>query len=482
LSEARRTLPKRHAILALAFAIVGGDAVAADRFVSNAGNDAANDCLASATSCRTITHTLTQAASGDTLKLAGGTYAETALTFDTTLTLTLSGGWTGDFTSRDPASDPAIAQATDIAITAGVGETIDLTLDGVTVVREGNDGALSAHANGGTVALAFVNGSVLGTKANGTPSTVGMFVDASGGGVANLALGNCRFEGHQRFAAWVQAENGGTVTADVSDCLFRRSGLAMFFEASGTGVLTADLQNSTVTRNRQRSPFNEGSGFQFLATHTATLTGQVSNCTLTKNRTTPPEAAGRGGALHVESRNAATLDLTVSNTAILGNTVRHNGGGIYVNGESSETLALSLVNTTVSGNRARLRGGGMYIVGNPFQPDVDNLDVDLVNTILWGNRASEGSDLFVELTDNPTVNADHSDIGESEMPVGSFNDLGGNIDADPLLVQPRRDAHLRPGSPAIDAGTCTGAPADDFDGDTRPSGADCDIGADEFVP
>jgi hypothetical protein len=118
----------------------------------------------------------------------------------------------------------------------------------------------------------------------------------------------------------------------------------------------------------------------------------------------------------------------------------------------------------------------------PFTP-IDNAVVDVVNTILWGNRASTASDLFVDPTAvNTTVNADHSDIGEREMPVGSFNDLGGNIDADPRLVQPRRDAHLRPGSPAIDAGTCAGAPSDDFEGDPRPSGPGCDIGADELVP
>jgi len=39
-----------------------------------------------------------------------------------------------------------------------------------------------------------------------------------------------------------------------------------------------------------------------------------------------------------------------------------------------------------------------------------------------------------------------------------------------------------PPSPAIDAGTCTGAPPTDFDGDLRPTGTTCDIGADEFVP
>jgi hypothetical protein len=38
------------------------------------------------------------------------------------------------------------------------------------------------------------------------------------------------------------------------------------------------------------------------------------------------------------------------------------------------------------------------------------------------------------------------------------------------------------GSPVIDAGTCAGAPATDIDGDPRPSGAGCDMGADEVVP
>ena len=43
------------------------------------------------------------------------------------------------------------------------------------------------------------------------------------------------------------------------------------------------------------------------------------------------------------------------------------------------------------------------------------------------------------------------------------------------------DGHLGAASPAIDAGACGGAPLVDIDGDNRPSGATCDIGADEFL-
>jgi hypothetical protein len=42
------------------------------------------------------------------------------------------------------------------------------------------------------------------------------------------------------------------------------------------------------------------------------------------------------------------------------------------------------------------------------------------------------------------------------------------------------DYHLQPGSPAIDAGTCAGAPPADLDGTPRPHGPGCDIGAYEY--
>jgi hypothetical protein len=65
---------------------------------------------------------------------------------------------------------------------------------------------------------------------------------------------------------------------------------------------------------------------------------------------------------------------------------------------------------------------------------------------------------------------------------GTGQKCGGTDKAvgDPLFVNPgAADLHLRAGSPAIDAGDATGAPADDFDGDARPTGAAPDAGADE---
>jgi hypothetical protein len=61
---------------------------------------------------------------------------------------------------------------------------------------------------------------------------------------------------------------------------------------------------------------------------------------------------------------------------------------------------------------------------------------------------------------------------------GIVIDLGSNVTVDPQLA----GFKLAATSPLIDAGSCTGAPMTDFDGDPRPTGAGCDIGADEFAP
>jgi len=138
----------------------------------------------------------------------------------------------------------------------------------------------------------------------------------------------------------------------------------------------------------------------------------------------------------------------------------------------------------------------------------------MFNNIVWeneafyldgtGNLPSAGSiDLEVVGTTTPqTMTPNYSVL---TAPYGSgvgniFNDPAFvtpiNLDfiavpfaGDPAFVNvlitsepddPQGDYHLQAGSPAIDAGSGTAAPDDDFDGDTRDNNPD--IGADEFVP
>lgn len=59
-----------------------------------------------------------------------------------------------------------------------------------------------------------------------------------------------------------------------------------------------------------------------------------------------------------------------------------------------------------------------------------------------------------------------------------------NLNADPLFAHhaagTRRDYDLQPTSPAVDAGTCAGAPRSDFDAAARPQGRGVDIGPHEL--
>src|SRR5689334_19735186 len=127
------------AMLALSMAAPAPGAV---RFVSATGSDSSNDCLVSGAPCQTIEHGVTEAVSGDTVEVAAGTYDETVTL--TPITVTLSGGWTPSFASRDPAANVTTV-TTDgfdsFALQGQTGETYDVTLDGFSIVGNGHSDA-----------------------------------------------------------------------------------------------------------------------------------------------------------------------------------------------------------------------------------------------------------------------------------------------------------------------------------------------------
>jgi len=90
----------------------------------------------------------------------------------------------------------------------------------------------------------------------------------------------------------------------------------------------------------------------------------------------------------------------------------------------------------------------------------------VVSTIVWDNRAPRGAADDLLVVPGTVVTVDHSDLGDAS---GTYNELGGSVSVDPSFLN-RRNEHLTASSPLIDAGSCAGAPATDFDGDTRPTG------------
>ncbi len=176
----------------------------------------------------------------------------------------------------------------------------------------------------------------------------------------------------------------------------------------------------------------------------------VANCVFSRNR------AGHGGGMANENNSSPTL----VNCVFIGNSVTGHGGGMH-NIDSNPTLT----NCTFTGNVASNQPDGAMMNFNSTPV--------LNNCIMWGDLPGEMS--------NPAsspATMSYSCI-QGGLPPGTI-DGGGNIDADPMFVDPlgpdgiagTEDDILRlsPGSPCIDAADNTAVPADttdkDNDGDT----------------
>jgi parallel beta-helix repeat protein len=192
----------------------------------------------------------------------------------------------------------------------------------------------------------------------------------------------------------------------------------------------------------------------------------LTNCTFSGN------SANSGGGMY----NYWSIP-TLTNCTFSGNLASSNGGGIYNRDSSSPTLT----NCTFSGNSANKKGGGMYNSGSSPM---------LTNCIVWGNTVELGpvtscSQIF---GGSPLVN--YSCIQDEDPNDGTVYPGTGNIDENPLFVDPdgtdnlvgTEDDNLRllPGSPCLDAGDNLAVPpsvAIDPDGDPRIANGIVDMGA-----
>ena len=180
---------------------------------------------------------------------------------------------------------------------------------------------------------------------------------------------------------------------------------------------------------------------------------------------------------------------------ITNNVIANNGWfGISKGGNS---ISSTIVNNTIVGN-----GKDGISIWDDFVSTISNnifsgngeFGVDVVT-------ANNPSAKRPVVTANLFFNNTDGNFSDINSPVGKdatlntpseINSVPGNSDnivGDPQLVNPvAGDYHLKVGSPAIDAGTNTGASATDFEGDSRPVDGDgdfiaaIDTGADELVP
>ncbi|MBS1796695.1 MAG: CSLREA domain-containing protein [Acidobacteria bacterium] len=227
------------------------------------------------------------------------------------------------------------------------------------------------------------------------------------------------------------------------------------------GTLT--IENSTISSNQAVTLDGGGVGtFGPLTVTGSTFNGNTAN--------------GQGGGIAVMNGGALQGSLVATNDTFSGNSADVTGGAISFD----TSLGSTITNCTITENQQLNigdSGGGLGISAGT---------VTLKNTIVINNTKSDGG---------------QSDITGTVVAVSSFNLIGtggaggltNDVNSNQVGVT---DARLTPlgnyggktptralsgNSPAVNAGTATGAPATDQRGVARPQGAGVDIGAFEHL-
>ncbi len=235
---------------------------------------------------------------------------------------------------------------------------------------------------------------------------------------------------------------------------------------TGEGNRDIDFNGKLITVRSANGPDNciidcqgFGRGFNFQSGETAKAL--VEGLTIANGFVSG--GFGDGGGLRCKGSSP-----TIINCIISGNSA-NNGGGIYSHGGN-----VMVINCRLSDNSATFEGGGIYAFDG---------DPTVINSTVRGNSALFGGGIYADVLTNATVSNSivwgnsPNQIEDFGWATVSYNCVDGgykgpgNIDADPLFVDPDNgDYHLSPGSPCIDAADNTAVPkgiTTDLDGNPR---------------
>ncbi len=221
----------------------------------------------------------------------------------------------------------------------------------------------------------------------------------------------------------------------------------------------------------------------------------LGNLTIANGRLVAPGGSAIGAGIQNFGQSLTLTNCTVRDNFAGGNQGSNAGGGIIngSNAPSAPASALVLINSTLFGNTVDCTSG-MYYGASGGAILNSNGSLNMLNCTVAGNSAtaSNGSVAYGGgiASNSGSVTLKNTIVASNTSPntpnIAYYTNNGGNIiDGDPKLGTladnggPTPTIALLPGSPAINAGVASGAPASDQRGVVRDSKPDS--GAYEFV-
>lgn len=472
------------ALVALAALNGAANAYAASvRYVALSGKDIGK-CLSSTTPCRTVAYAIGVAASGDTIKIAAGTFYEADIDVDKDLVLSGAG-------AAKTILDAAYAGP--VVIISGVTATIEgvtiqhgwvcggcLVVGGVTNLHgtlmlknsivQGNTGQTFGA---GILNLGIMTVLRTTVRDNSSPGP-GSGIDTFGPLTMDADIVSHNTSQESGGGIYVNAAGGLQVRIQESSVVGNVAGGDGGGIFNATGVVALD--HSVVSANRSGG---NGGGIDDSGAVGDALT--LSNVTVSFNLANRSNVGALGGGVYNTVGGMKLTDVTIDGNSAAG------GGGIY-----NDASSAALTNVTFSGNSAIVGGG------------IDNAGaMTLTNVTFGGNWSLSGGAIYASetVTLKNTIVANSTSGGNC---FGTLADGGHNLDSgttcgfsavkhDLVNVNPKLGAlasnggftqtmALLSGSPAINKGTDTGCPSKDQRGHARitPTDPICDIGAYEY--
>jgi uncharacterized membrane protein len=508
----------------------------ATRYVATTGSDTRgempNVCSDPASPCRTLQHAVDVAFAGDEIRVADGVYTGTGdAVVNVGKSLTFQGGYTTTFTERDPEAWPTVVDGEDARRGIYINGSFSVVLDGIHVTRGNAGNAGSSPRCGGGI---YVNGATLALNNMQVYSNAASTTDwGYGGGLyaanATVNIHDSAFYSNIASSGW--GSGGGLYLGSCRNSVISRNTIrdnraSSWSDGYGGGMYISGGSRIVVRDNQfirnvaTQSGWSGSGGGLYVGWSSSTL---LEENAFLSNTTNLSGTLGYGGGLYVYESG-----LTVRRNIFQGNTASVEGdgyGGAIVLRDVSDAQieANTVVSNTASGAAYRTgRGGGIWAVGGSQRVTLDN-------NIIAANRAG-GSDegggvcldgvsafsfRYTTLADNGssgvylagssaqfvnTIIAGHSTVGitvtESSQASLDYtlwhnngSDSGGpgtiirtnDLTGAPEFVDPAGlDYHIGASSSARDRAPCIEEISTDIDGDLRPTGDACDVGADEY--